>query len=157
MAPLITLLITFTISLLWLKARGYRDPGIRSARIALGAMLVLTGTAHFASTEAMVQMLPPVLPFPLVLVYATGILELLAAVLLFQRLARPSPWLGWAIAVFFVALLPANIYSAVAEVGLGGHGPSYLWFRVPLQMLFIGWALVATGAVQRSHPVVAVA
>jgi uncharacterized membrane protein len=46
-------------------------------------------------------------------------------------------------------VLPANIYSAVKEVGLGGHGAAYLWFRIPLQLLFIGWAAHFTGALRR--------
>ncbi|MEM9071368.1 MAG: hypothetical protein AAGE52_22875 [Myxococcota bacterium] len=148
MAPLLTLLVTFAVARFWTRGR-HPDPTLRAARIAMAAMLVLTGAAHFASTEAMVQMVPAFLPGPVAIVYATGVLELAVAALLLWRVTRPTPWLGWCLAAFFVALLPANIYTAVAEVGLGGHGPAYLWFRVPLQLLFIGWALVATDAVQR--------
>ncbi len=155
MAPLLTLLTTYTITLAWTKARSHRDPGLRAARVALAAMLVLTGVAHFVSTEAMAQMLPPFLPGTVTLVYVTGVLELAAAALLLWHVARPTPRLGWALAAFFLALLPANVYSAFAEAGLGGHGPAYLWFRAPLQALFVGWALVATGAVQRRRPAAA--
>ena len=154
MAPFLTLLVTYAVGRAWTGARCLQDPGLRAARAALAVMLVLTGVAHFASTEAMVQMLPPFLPGCVRIVHATGVLELVAAALLMWRVARPTPWLGWALAAFFLALLPANVYSAVAEVGLGSHGPGYLWFRVPLQVLFIGWTLVATGAVQRRHPAV---
>ena len=149
MAPLLTLIVTFAAARAWTGARRHRGAGARAARAALAAMLVLTGMAHFVSTDAMAQMLPPFLPFATALVYATGLLELAAAALLLWRITHPTPWLGWALAAFFLALLPANVYSAVAEVGLGGHGPVYLWFRVPLQVLFIGWALVATGALRR--------
>ena len=155
MAPLITLLVTYAAVRVWTEARGHRDPCERAARAGLAVMLVLTGAAHFVSTEAMVQMLPPFVPGPFVIVYATGAFELAAAALLFARIARPTPWLGWTLAAFFLALLPANVYSAIAEAGLGGHGPAYLWFRVPLQALFVGWALFATGAVQRRRTAVA--
>ena len=155
MVPLITLLATFAVARIWSGARRYRDPGLCAARTALAAMLVLTGVAHFVATEAMVQMLPPFLPGASTIVYATGALELIAAALLLWRVARPMPWLGWALAAFFSGLLPVNVYSAVAEVGLGGHGPAYLWFRVPLQLLFIVWALVATGALQHRRAAVA--
>jgi uncharacterized membrane protein len=45
---------------------------------------------------------------------------------------------------FFVILLPANIYAAMKGVdyqkgSYGGNGLTYLWFRVPLQLLFIAW------------------
>src|SRR5690606_10416719 len=77
------------------------------------------------------------------LVHATGVAEFAFALLL---LWRPSPALGWVLVAFFLALLPANIYSALHHVGLGGHGPAYLWFRVPLQLFFIAWAAQVTGA-----------
>jgi uncharacterized membrane protein len=46
---------------------------------------------------------------------------------------------SWCLIAFFVAVLPANVYGALNRVGVGEHGPAYLWFRVPLQVLFIGW------------------
>jgi uncharacterized membrane protein len=51
--------------------------------------------------------------------------------------------------VFFLVQLPANIYSALKEVGMGGHGPAYLLFRIPLQIVFIGWAVFFTGAMRK--------
>jgi uncharacterized membrane protein len=64
------------------------------------------------------------------LVLVTGVVELALAL---ASLARPSSALGWVLAGLFVALLPANIHSAIAGVGYGGHGAAHLWFRVPLQ------------------------
>ena len=150
MAPLIALLATYVIARLVLRGRRDRSlPG----RLALSVMLVVTGISHFTMTEALADMVPPGVPAPASLVYATGVAELVFALLL---LVRPTPALGWALVVFFLALLPANVYAAVERVGLGGHGPAYLWFRVPLQLLFIGWALFYTGAaravVSRSRP-----
>jgi len=41
-------------------------------------------------------------------------------------------------------ILPANSYAAVKKIDLekanyNGSGLNYLWFRIPLQVLFIGW------------------
>lgn len=138
MAPLIALLLTYAVARFLLRHRA--DPRL-PGRIALAVMLVMTGVVHFTRTDALVAMVPAMLPLPQLLVYATGVAELGFALLL---LARPTPALGCSLALFFVALLPANIYSAAAEVGLGGHGLAYLWFRIPLQVLFIAWALYFT-------------
>lgn len=149
MAPLVTLLVTYGIAQLALRKRPDRT---LPARIALSVMLLVTGASHFASTGALAAMVPPVVPEPVLVVYATGVAELVLALLI---VVRPSPALGWTLVTFFLALLPANVYSAVAEVGIGGHGASYLWFRVPLQLLFIAWAALCTRAVRlprRSAP-----
>lgn len=140
MIPLITLLVTFALASFLL--RKHTEPTL-PGRVALSVMFVVTGLAHFTKTGELAAMIPPVLPAPVAMVYVTGVLELVFSTLL---LLRPQAALGWALAAFLVALLPVNIYSAVYETGLGGHGAWYLWFRVPLQVLFILWALVFTGA-----------
>jgi uncharacterized membrane protein len=109
-------------------------------------MLVVTGIAHFTATEALAAMVPPAIPAPLFVVHATGVAEFAFALLL---VVRPSPAMGWGLAAFFLALLPANVYSALYEVGMGGHGAGYLWFRIPLQIVFIGWAVFYTGGLRR--------
>ena len=139
MVPLIVLLVTYGTARLALRRRPDRTlPG----RVALSLMLVVTGVTHFTSTGALAAMVPPVFPAPVGLVYATGVAELVLAGLL---LARPTPALGWTLILMFVALLPANVYGAMQGVGLGGHGLAYLWFRIPLQILFIIWAALCTG------------
>ena len=47
---------------------------------------------------------------------------------------------GYLIALL-VALFPANVWSALNHTGMGGHrmGPSYLWLRTPVQLVFIVW------------------
>jgi uncharacterized membrane protein len=141
MEPLIVLLGTFALLSLvgWLRPVWGLSPGVRG-RAALGVMLLFTGASHFVLTEEMAAMVPPVLPAPRALIYLTGLLQLAAAVALLVSW-RPR-LVGWAVVAMLIALLPANVYAAVAQVGLGGHttGPRYLWFRVPLQLLFIWWA-----------------
>jgi uncharacterized membrane protein len=110
----------------------------RCGRIALSAMLLLTGPSHFFMTADMVEMLPPWVPSRVAIVYATGVLEIMAAAgLLIARTARLT---GWCLVAFFATVLPANVYAALHHTGVGGHGPGYLWFRVPLQAAFILWA-----------------
>jgi uncharacterized membrane protein len=108
----------------------------------MALMLLFTGMAHFAFTAGMTRMLPEWLPFRRGLVYGTGVLEIAAAAGLLWPSARPLT--AGALLVFFVALLPANIHAARHEVDYQrpeatGPGLRYLWFRVPLQLLFMAW------------------
>ncbi len=95
---------------------------------------------HFVKTEGMMSMLPAWVPQPYWVVIASGILELLVAIGLLNRKFRiRCAWLSIAI---FIGFLPVNIYAAFNASGLGGHqwGPVYLFIRVPLQLVLIGWS-----------------
>lgn len=141
METLITLLGTFLISLIiqkiWLKEYKFALAG----RIAMAAMLVLTTIGHFLFTEGMAMMIP-FLPFPIEIVYITAFIELSAAIgLLLPKYKTPT---GWFLILFFILLLPANIYAAANHINIetaayDGEGLDYLWFRIPLQLLFIVW------------------
>lgn len=140
MVPLIILLSTFAILFaldrFLLKGR----LGVPLAgRAAMAMMLLMTGIAHFTSTEAMVAMMPAAVPYKRELVWFTGVCELAAVVgLVWTRFARLTSVM---LIIFFAAILPANIAGSLNSTGMGGseYGPWYLLFRVPLQIFFIGW------------------
>ena len=108
-------------------------------RFALALMMMFTGLSHFFKTEEMVQMMPDFLPNKTGIVYFTGALELLAAVGLVIR--HSAKWVSIGLIGFFVLVLPANVIGSIKHVDLGGmeNGPGYLFFRIPLQMVFIWW------------------
>lgn len=141
METLIVLLGVFTIALLFVKLTSKRFEISKAARIAMAAMLAFTAVSHFVFTKGMAMMVS-FLPWPTGIVYATGIIELVAAVgLLIPKTRLLTAQL---LVLFFIVLLPANIYAASHTINLqtasyNGKGLSYLWFRVPLQLLFIGW------------------
>jgi uncharacterized membrane protein len=108
----------------------------------MAVMLLFTGAAHFTLTQGMMQMLPEWLPARKAWVYFTGVEELVAAVGLLVPALRQL--VAWPLIVFFIFILPANILAALRHINYqkgtpDGPGPRYLWFRVPLQVLFIAW------------------
>ncbi len=144
--PEIILLITFFFAAIiqWLIYKKYKIA--LSGRIAMAAMLVSTGIAHFVYTDGMILMLPDFIPYRLELVYLTGIIEILAAVgLLVPKYQKLTAWL---LILFFVMVISSNIYATMNHVNLrtatfDGNGPSYLWYRIPLQMFFIIWVYLS--------------
>lgn len=144
--PEIILPIVFCISLFVLKLMNRGFQYALSARIAMAAMLVATGIAHFVYTKGMAMMLHDFIPFKTGIIYATGVIELLAAVgLLIPKYKKLT---GWLLILFFVLILPANIYSAVKQVNMetaayDGDGADYLWYRIPLQIFFIVWVYLS--------------
>lgn len=110
-------------------------------------MLIFTAIAHFAFTKGMVMMMPKFIPFKKGIVYLTGIIELSAAIGI--ELSNLRVQTAWLLILFFVMILPANIKAAAGKIdyqkgSYDGNGLSYLWFRIPLQILFILWTYVST-------------
>ena len=143
MIAILALLLGMFVVVLGVEKVRSRTEGAagRAGRIALAALFVVTGAAHFMVTEPMAQMVPPPFP-PVATVLATGVLEILGAIGLL--VPRTSTLAAWCLLALLVAMFPANIYAAIHHTGLGSHvdGPSYLWQRAPLQLLLLVWAWV---------------
>jgi uncharacterized membrane protein len=142
----IVLIVVFVISFVMLKILRRAYHATLAGRIAMSAMLVVAFIGRFKFPEGIAMMLPGFLPYRLEIVYLTGFLELLAAIgLLIPRFQVLTARL---LILFFVLVLPANIYGAVHHVNIetasfDGPGVEYLWFRIPLQLFFITWVYLS--------------
>lgn len=147
MKPLIILLVAFIISLFVIGFMRKEYDFARSARIAMSIMLVFTAIGHFIFTKGMSMMVPQFIPFKNSFVYLTGIFEILLAIgLLIPKLKVIS---GLTLIIFLLLMLPANIYASIHNVNyqkgtFDGNGLAYLWFRIPLQVLFVIWTYMCT-------------
>ncbi len=142
MKPFIILIAVFTISIFAIKLLQGKWDFSFSGRIAMAVMLIFTAIGHFAFSKGMTLMMPNFLPFKLTIVYFTGVLEILFAIGLLIPASQKI--IAWSLIAFFILLLPMNILAAIKQVNiqtgeLNGPGLSYLWFRIPLQVLFILW------------------
>jgi len=147
MKPLVVLLSSFFIAIFVMRIINKDYNFALSARIAMSIMLCFTAIGHFAFTKGMSMMIPQFIPFKTNLVYLTGLFEIILAIgLLIPKFKVIS---GWTLIIFLVLMLPANIYASIHHINyqkgtFDGHGLSYLWFRIPLQILFIVWAYLST-------------
>ena len=142
MKPLFVLLITFSLVAIIMKVRTRQFNLPVAGRVAMMSMLCFTALGHFMFAEGMAQMLPDFVPQRELIVLVSGFLEILLGIgLLIPQLSKK---VGVGLILFLIAVLPTNVYAALNEVNyqtgeLDGPGLNYLWFRVPLQLFFIGW------------------
>ena len=116
-----------------------------TARTGMGIAMIFAGISHWAMPEPFEQHLPPWVPAAELLVLLSGLAEVALGAALLVR----TPWQRWAglaLAAYLVGVFPANVYVAVAGVNVDGQpGGVYPWLRLPLQALFVAWALWSTG------------
>lgn len=124
-------------------------PWRTGARWVLAAFMATVGTLHFASPRFFVNIVPDYLPAHEALVVVSGIFEIAGGVgILVPRLRRAA---SVGLVLLYVAVFPANV-NMVVHPELGGAVPTWvLWARLPLQALFIAWALWVGGPRPRSQ------
>jgi uncharacterized membrane protein len=102
---------------------------------------VWAGIQHFIDPAWFVQIMPPYLPFHYEAVYLSGFFEISFGLMLLVPRTR---YLGaWGLILLLIAVYPANIYLAFNQVpqqALGISAFAASWVRLPIQLIFIGFA-----------------
>jgi len=119
-------------------------------RWLLGIFFVLAGANHLLNSDFYVRIMPPYLPWPLELVYLSGLFEVVLGLLVLVR--RYTSLAAWGLIALLVAVFPANVHMALHPELFPEFSPTLLWARLPLQAVFIAWAYWFTDRVARSVP-----
>lgn len=109
----------------------------RFFRGLLGVLLVAQGINHFVLDDFFVRAMPPWLPAPLMLVYVSGVAEVVLGVaVLVPRTRRLA---AWGIVALLFAVFPANIQMALHPEQWPEVSAAMLWARLPFQAVFVYW------------------
>ena len=107
-------------------------------RFVFGAAFVVAGLNHFRNPGFYVGIMPPYLPWPLALVYVSGVAEaVLGALLLFPTWTVLA---AWGLIALLIAVFPANVHMAMHPELYPSVPPTLLLIRLPVQGLLIAWA-----------------
>jgi uncharacterized membrane protein len=116
-------------------------------RYLLAAFFILAGLNHFLNAPFYLKIMPPYLPWPLVLVYLSGVFEIAGGILLLiPRLIRIGVR---GLIALLIAVFPANIHMAFNHELFPEYHPVALWLRLPLQLVLIAWCYWYTVPSQR--------
>lgn len=137
------MLVLIVLLVSWLAFRAIGAAGVHplatwqdSARYALVVMFIFTATAHFNKMKHdLARMIPTYFPRPLLIVYVTGVLELLGAAGLMLPQFRTLA--GICLIALLAGMFVANVNAAQKGVALRSKPPTPLWLRAPMQILFI--------------------
>jgi len=108
-------------------------------RWLLAIFFIVAGVNHFVSPGIYLGIMPPFLPWPMALIYVSGVAEIAGGVGVLVPSVRQAA--AWGLIALLVAVFPANIYAVFHGMQIGDHSvPAWvLWVRLPVQFLFIAW------------------
>lgn len=111
------------------------SPGL----LVTGVVFIIAGILHFVMPKFYLQIMPPYLPQPLRLVYASGVLEVLGGAGLLLPATRTAAAIG--VILLLVAMLPANVemLRLAQQRGASAAFQAACWLRLPLQPLLMWW------------------
>lgn len=110
--------------------------------LAIAGMFVAAGVAHFVQPDFFVQIVPPYLPAPKLLVYVSGAFEIFGGVgVLFPSV---RVYAGWLLILLLLAVFPANVHMALHPEEFARIPAWALYLRLPLQFVLIAWVYWAT-------------
>jgi uncharacterized membrane protein len=108
-----------------------------------GPFFVFAGIMHFVIPRTYHRIIPPYVPAPRAMVYASGAAEIAGGAGLMTRRGRRLG--GWWLLATLAAVFPANLHMALNpdEFPEIPGGAPVLWARLPLQGLFVAWVVAA--------------
>ena len=117
-------------------------------KVIFSLLFILGGVAHFTNSSFYLPMMPKSLPFPLELVYISGVIEIALGVgLLIPRLSKYS---AFGLILLLLAVFPANINMYLNAEDFPDATETALLVRLPIQLLLIIWAYLYTKKIARS-------
>jgi len=114
-----------------------RPPMHTGSLYAIAALFIGAGLAHFLWPNVFVRVVPPYLSRPLLLVYLSGVAEVLGGIGVLLPSVRP--YAGWGLLLLLFAVFPVHIYM-VRQPGTFSKVPLWaLYARLPLQFVLMAW------------------
>ena len=110
--------------------------------IGLSLFFIYFGIDHFINPEFYLSIMPPAFPLHAEAVYISGFFEILGGMSVLIAPLRKIA--GWGLVVLLICVYPANIYMAITPETFPDISKGLLYFRLPLQFLFIYWAYSVT-------------
>jgi uncharacterized membrane protein len=111
----------------------------------MGLLYLTAGITHFTNPGFFLQIVPPFLPAPGLLVVLSGLAEIVLGIGVLVPATRKRA--AWGIVARLGAVFPANVYQALYNPALvdppawmGQPTQAALYVRLPLQFVLVWWA-----------------
>ena len=107
-------------------------------KVILALFLIFGGIQHFISPNNYIPFVPSFLPFTMVIIYISGLFEILFGLALFFKKYETIG--AWGILILMLLFLPIHIWDVFSETpAIGSHNAALIRLPVQFLLIFIAW------------------
>lgn len=108
--------------------------------ILLAVLMMVSGIQHLWNPEFYLPFVPSFLPFPLAVVYLSGLVELLLGVVTLFLNQKYTKFGILGIAILMIIFLPLHIADALREQPVvGSHTLAYFRLAIQFLLIWLSW------------------
>jgi uncharacterized membrane protein len=129
-----------------------RSRGYFVGLVVMGFFYIAAGINHFVNPKSYLAVMPPYVPWPLMMISISGVAEILGGIgvlvpdgFVFPR-TRASA--AWGIVALLIAVSPVHIHMCLHPEKFPVVPLWAIWLRLPLQLVLIAWAWYYTRPLQ---------
>ncbi len=119
-----------------------------AVRVLFGAFFIVAGVTHFTNESFFTSIVPPYLPWPVAIVYVSGVAEIALGILL--MFPATTALAGWGLIALLIAVFPANLHMAMNPGLYPSTSLTALLVRLPIQGVLIAIAYWFTRPARRA-------
>ncbi|MGC4038063.1 MAG: DoxX family protein [Chitinophagaceae bacterium] len=108
----------------------------------MAAAYIIAGCFHFLRPKFYKWMMPRWVPWPIPVVFISGIVEIVLGILLIPFVTRN--YAAWGIIILLILIFPANVHMMRNLRRKNSRYLSLAILRLPLQVVLIWWAWLYT-------------
>jgi uncharacterized membrane protein len=112
--------------------------GYLTGLVVMGLFYMAAGVNHFVHPRMYVAIMPRCIPWPLVMIYISGIAEILGGIGVLAPLTRR--FAAWGLVAMLIAFLPVHVNMCLHPEEFGNLPVWALWVRLVLQGPLVAWA-----------------
>ena len=121
-----------------------RSVGYFVGLTAMGILYIFAGSYHFASPKTYLAAMPSYIPWPLAMIYISGLAEILGGIGLFVPdgfvFPRTRAAAAWGLVALLISVSPVHINMCLHPEQFAAIPMWFLWLRLFLQLPLIAWA-----------------
>lgn len=120
-------------------------------KIILALFMIYGGVQHFVKPDFYMPFVPSFLPYPMAVIYVSGIIEIALgfALLLNKKYAK---WGALGVLVLMILFLPIHIWDVFSETpAIGSHDAALI--RLPIQFVLIAlsWKVYSILSIKKNN------